>query len=274
MNGLTQFKLSIKRRLTQASLKSSNKVGHAIYHCTIQKAASQWFVKFFNDPVFSSDLELSLFDPQLNYLKFDKEKEVKKLNNIPPKNIIVSPLYCSNHGFTKMIKAPNFVAFYVIRDPRDLLVSDYFSLKETHPVISKFIQDRRQELESLSKEEGIQMLLESHFESRFMNILEQWVSNPNPNIHIIKFEEFPGAFSQKTLTEFLSKIKLNLTSDQIDHLCKKYSFKTIQKNQGGHYRQGKHGDWKNHLNSDHIKFFKEKYGESLIQMGYEKDHNW
>jgi lipopolysaccharide transport system ATP-binding protein len=41
-----------------------------------------------------------------------------------------------------------------------------------------------------------------------------------------------------------------------------------------HYRKGVSGDWQNHF-TDNIKAaFKEKFGQILIDTGYEKDMNW
>ncbi len=41
-----------------------------------------------------------------------------------------------------------------------------------------------------------------------------------------------------------------------------------------HYRKGVIGDWKNHFKESHKIFFKEKYGDLLIKLGYEKDNDW
>ena len=47
-----------------------------------------------------------------------------------------------------------------------------------------------------------------------------------------------------------------------------------EENIKSHYRKGVHGDWKNHLNDDHVAFFKEHYNELLIKLGYETDGDW
>ena len=41
-----------------------------------------------------------------------------------------------------------------------------------------------------------------------------------------------------------------------------------------HYRKGVKGDWKNYFEEIHKDFFKDRYGELLIKLGYEKDYNW
>ena len=39
-------------------------------------------------------------------------------------------------------------------------------------------------------------------------------------------------------------------------------------------RKGIAGDWKNHFSDDHKSAFKDRYGDTLIMLGYEKDNTW
>ncbi len=41
-----------------------------------------------------------------------------------------------------------------------------------------------------------------------------------------------------------------------------------------HYRSGVHGDWINHFSVEHLQLFKERYGDLLLQYGYESDPDW
>jgi len=41
-----------------------------------------------------------------------------------------------------------------------------------------------------------------------------------------------------------------------------------------HYRKGVAGDWGNHFNQEHRRFFKDNYNDLLIKLGYEKSSNW
>lgn len=40
-------------------------------------------------------------------------------------------------------------------------------------------------------------------------------------------------------------------------------------NENHHYRKGIPGDWRNHLNEDHLKLFRKRYGDLVERMGYE-----
>jgi hypothetical protein len=41
-----------------------------------------------------------------------------------------------------------------------------------------------------------------------------------------------------------------------------------------HYRRGVHGDWVNHFSAEHLRYFKERYGDLVLQYGYESDPDW
>jgi len=41
-----------------------------------------------------------------------------------------------------------------------------------------------------------------------------------------------------------------------------------------HYRKGVAGDWENHFNEEHKRFFKDNFNDLLIKLGYESDGNW
>jgi len=47
-------------------------------------------------------------------------------------------------------------------------------------------------------------------------------------------------------------------------------------NSGGNefVRKGITGEWRNYLAQEHITMIKERYGDLLIKLGYEKDNNW
>jgi hypothetical protein len=47
-----------------------------------------------------------------------------------------------------------------------------------------------------------------------------------------------------------------------------------QEDVNSHYRKGTPGDWKNHFSAEHIRQFKDQYGDLLIKLGYESSPDW
>jgi hypothetical protein len=71
---------------------------------------------------------------------------------------------------------PAHRGFHVVRDPRDVLVSGYFSHKNSHPTDGwPELKEHRQALQSLSKEEGL--LKEIKFSRPFLTAMRNWDYN-------------------------------------------------------------------------------------------------
>ena len=43
---------------------------------------------------------------------------------------------------------------------------------------------------------------------------------------------------------------------------------------GSHYRKGAPGDWIHHFTAEHRQYFKKRYNDVLLKLGYERDANW
>ena len=78
-----------------------------------------------------------------------------------------------NADYEQSRALPAHRAFHMIRDPRDLIVSSYFSHKGSHPTHAwpELIPHRAQ-LQALSKEEGL--LLELEFSAPFLEQIAGW----------------------------------------------------------------------------------------------------
>lgn len=68
---------------------------------------------------------------------------------------------------------PPYRGFHVVRDPRDVLVSAYFSHRHSHPTKDwPELKQHRQRLRSLSKEEGL--LKEMEFSRPYLEAMRRW----------------------------------------------------------------------------------------------------
>ena len=61
--------------------RCANQTQYTIYHCCVQKTASQWFLGFWADPLFKKHYNLNYFLPKENFIP--QGKILKKLNNFP-----------------------------------------------------------------------------------------------------------------------------------------------------------------------------------------------
>ena len=70
-------------------------------------------------------------------------------------------------------RLPSHQGFHVVRDPRDVLVSGYFSHKNSHPTDNwPELEEHRAALQSLSKEGGL--LKEIEFSQPFLSAMRDW----------------------------------------------------------------------------------------------------
>ena len=80
-----------------------------------------------------------------------------------------------------------FRGFHVIRDPRDIIVSAYFSHRNSHPTEGlPHLAEHRRRLQEVSKEEGL--LLEMDFSAQELRDMGEW-SYGHPDILEVKMEE-------------------------------------------------------------------------------------
>ena len=102
--------------------------------------------------------------------------------------------------------------FHVIRDPRDVLVSAYFSHLHSHPTENwSALEAHRQELESLNKEEGL--ICEMNFSAEQFEDMYNW-NYERDDILELKLEELsPAPFQGFTkVLDFLDMLDRSQTS--------------------------------------------------------------
>ena len=250
---------------------------NTIYHCCIQKSGSQWFKKIFSDKIIWQQNKLLLHDPTTNFITED-QKILQKLKKLP-KDILISPLYIRYSEFDKLHKPDIYKAFYIARDPRDLIISNYFSLKYSHDPYHPYILKMREKLNSISQDDGITDIINS-FTAGTKKTLDGWYKQKSKNIKLIRFEDIFGAKQFNVFSDLLNHCNINISATDVKFLLEKYSFKNISGRKQGsedikhHYRKGIPGDWKNHFTNQHKDLFKNLSSNLLVIYGYEKDNNW
>lgn len=270
---------TVKDRLVRKYRRKFQRRDRTIYHCCIQKTATTWFADFFNDELIWKYTKLPVYNPRENFIRNEDEDLINTLKAMP-NGLIVSPLYI-NHGYFRYItKTPRFKAFFVMRDPRDLIVSNFFSYKYSHEVSSPLIQELRDHLQNVSETDGITFILEKYL-PHFTNTLLGWKKMiSNDWLDIYRFEDLFGKYQKDEFGKLITFLELDLPDTALSSLLEKYSFKNMsgrkqgQENKKHHFRKGIAKDWKNYFSALHIRKTKELIGKSLIELGYEKNENW
>lgn len=98
---------------------------------------------------------------------------------------------CANLRRDDVRSLRSFRAFHVIRDPRDTIVSAYFSHRNSHPFPGQSDWARHQQrLRSVSRDEGL--LYEIEFSERYLSQLRTW-DFELPQVLELKFEEITAS---------------------------------------------------------------------------------
>ncbi|MEM9706500.1 MAG: hypothetical protein AAF850_10545, partial [Pseudomonadota bacterium] len=173
----------------------------------------------------------------------------------------------SNAGERSLAKvrdnASEWLGVRVLRDPRQVLVSNYFHHKGDHQDVNEeagwiweqLVQDKPI-LRDLPEEEGLLYELDNISKDIIEN---QLLANfDDPAVLTIKLEDFSA-----NPTQGLSDLAVFLKTPAIAGIDMART--------GANPDSGK---WQNHFTSRLRRQFKERYGEALIDLGYADDMDW
>jgi sulfotransferase family protein len=196
----------------------------------------------------------------------------------------------TNADFSYICMLENFIGFHVIRDPRDIAVSAYFSHRYSHST-DKWPEliEHREKLKQVSLEDGL--YIEMDMRKKQFDKLFNW-QYPHSNILELKMEDMiinsESVF--KDVFVFLGLMNENLENisseksisvKQLESIIDNQRFdkksggrKQGEENLKNHYRKGISGDWENHFSPGHVEYFKSRYNDLLLKLGYERDEDW
>ncbi|MEM9657960.1 MAG: hypothetical protein AAF961_06315 [Planctomycetota bacterium] len=121
-----------------------------VYHCCVWKTASQWVRNVFSSSSVYRYSGLLPYDYENQQGENDRPLQDRTFDQPAPRRRIVSPLYADHRHFDAMPKPDSYRAFFVCRDPRDLVVSHYFSSRYSH-ASSAGVEQERAQLSALSE---------------------------------------------------------------------------------------------------------------------------
>lgn len=153
----------------------------------------------------------------------------------------------------------------ILRDPRDVLTSQYFSIKKTHPLLTPELIKRRKLAQATSIDEHVMSQSD-----RFVKTYSEYIDTiyGKQNVLFIKYEELIVDF-KTVLNKINSHCSLELTPEQLAKLDKTHKFKPKEEDQSMHIRKIASGDYKNKLQPETIELLNKKFGRILIALGYE-----
>jgi len=233
-----------------------------IYHCCTQKTASRWFKVFFEHEIFQKYCPLEVSSYQ----------EVRWEDPETPGRIFFA-LYTDWEHFVKMPKPEKHKFFFMLRDPRDVVVSWYYSVRYSHAVMGQ-IGDWRKCLSKLPMEAGLKYSIRKLQRMGYFEKQKSWVKNA-PKESIFTYEYFCKKQFNFFYWKLFKRLGIEMPKEELSRLLKECSFKAITgrrrgiENRQSNYRKGMPGDWMEHFSVDVYKYFREMTDNVHEELGYE-----
>ena len=258
-------------------------------HCCVQKTASQWFFALYSDPRFQSLTGLNVLS-FTDYVELcqglpnwqrDPEFYRAAYEYLPfsapfPGRTIGCPFYIGYRTYLEMTKKSELRALFVTRDPRDLMLSGYFSLRDSHPDMEVNSQ-MRSKLRTLNFADGLKHYLEYIIDLGLFEAQVDWHRAANKDteghIKLIRYEDLADRYTEFFL-ELLRVFAPDCKREHSSSLMHRFSFqsqKTSSLFPKGHLRRGRSGEWSETFTPEFEEFFVSKTGNLVYDLGYSPD---
>ena len=248
-----------------------------IYHVALQKTGTQWMFDVLSDPIVyeHSGMTVEKFDVPR---RKSQSHPIRSLEKPYEKNTIITPFAGTYENYVNDVpKDDRRVAiFHVIRDPREMVVSWYFSTRDNHMVDKvSMLNAHRKNLKKKSKKEGLKYVIDLFDWKGKFEVMRSWMNKrEDDKIKIIKFEDLTekSLFCFRDLFNFLD---IRIPEDRLEDLVKSYSFETLtgrekgEEDQSSHMRSGKSSTWRHHFDDELKDIFYNKAHDIVGGYGYE-----
>ena len=235
------------------------------------RAGSTWISRVTQDICAQSDLEVIVHHTAGMF-----SGNLEKYRSTNPFDFLI--LLNADYTFIRYVDVKGF---HVVRDPRDIVVSGYFSHYYSHPDEGwPRLTHYRRYLKTLSKDEGL--LKEMEFAAAVLYDMISWEYD-TPKILQLSFEDLikdPVCHFTRIFC-FLGIVPQKISEEALRNILDKHSFEKLsggrrpgREDQAHHYRKGTPGDWQNHFTERHKDYFKKLYNPLLLKLGYEKTEDW
>lgn len=251
-----------------------------VYHCCLPKTGSQWIRKILRDPIVFrySGLRAYHYQSRLPEGRDPRNISDRTFTEPFPPGTIITPLYISFDNFEALPKPEGYRAFFVLRDPRDILVSWYFH-EMKHPNTrlghkAKYKAESMETLRGMSFHDGILYAMQALNDRGHLQALASWIDAPtkDPNTLVVRFEDLIGSAGVECFETLFKHCDIHIPQNILSQLLAKYSFETLagrkpgDERKGEHYRKGIAGDWKNYLSDALIQKFDELTGNLALRI--------
>lgn len=181
----------------------------------------------------------------------------------------------SNVHHVRALK-PDERAFHLYRDPRDALVSGYWSWRNSHKNNHEELIETRKRIQELSVEDGLFLMLDK---TQMLHDLKDWAVGDYPNVLDVRYEDLLEK-TPATLERIFDHLGIEPEPGEYEMLATNHAFQSVtgrnpgQEDVNQHLRKGIAGDWINAFTPKIAQAFRDRYQPDLVRLGYETDDAW
>jgi len=276
-HALARFKVvrdlqELGRRMRRKSVRVVQRSRYDnIYHCCTQKTATQWIRAIFTDPIAYRYTGLDVLPyPHLGlrFAHFDSPF---------PRRTFAATLPIDYPTYLSIPKPERYKTFFILRDPRDIVVSWYFSAKYSHLPFGP-IPGLRGDLENLDLREGLRYMIDKLEDWGSFWAQRSWmeVTEDRENIKIYRYEDL-ASDNRSFLQQLFDYLDIAMPEKDFTVLYERHTFvkhsrgrKQGEEDLYSHYRKGMAGDWKNHFDRSTMAYFRQVTEDLLEVLGYQE----
>jgi sulfotransferase 6B1 len=202
------------------------------------------------------------------------EETLRWVDSLRPLDITSAHLFAWDEVLDRVC-APEFIPYFIYRDPRDVAVSHVFYVTDMEA--RHVHHDTYASLPDFDTRLNVSILGRPDADVEFPDIAGRfapylgWLDHPEVlTIHYEDLINDRAATLTRIMDRFLTRVPLHTSRQLILESLEA----SINPTKSPTFRSGKTGEWKQHFTSEHKKIFKDVAGDLLVKLGYERDDDW
>jgi hypothetical protein len=257
---LRTFYFKLEQQLLSGKAKKSSQLAPVALFTTHKAASSILSVRLSR---LMSENDYQIADLSSYFAKVDPTERSRFLNDSYWSNKVFAVPGVFHTAFrypTLQVPVPPLKIILVLRDPRDVLVSYYFSFKFSHPIQNEFAKNLHDDATRLSIDEFVLQHADD-FLQRY-NSYENWIGKPN-----VLFFRYEDLIAQPKEIETQLFDFIGIGSSQMT-LFDEDDFSVTEENPAHHKRKVIAGDHREKLQSQTIIALNKMFESHIRQLNY------
>lgn len=265
-----QRRFKVEMQLMRGEHKNDN-THPSIIHFSLNKAATQHVKKVLRRCALENGMTPAHVNEYAFYTKYPylTGANSKKMDNYQHVFKPIGYLYTAFGGMVQgILELEKYKVVLMVRDPRDLIVSSYYSISYSHSTPPK--TSSRYEKFSQRRQAAKQMTIDEYAISeseRFYTILHRYKTlllDKYAHVYLTSYEEMTADY-QSWLENLLAACQLTISNELFQALIKENQrLQPKKENIHKHIRKGKPGDHQNKLKPETIEYLNTKF-ESIFE---------